>query len=140
MKKFKNQIKELVPSIDFWWFFVRADLMGLVKQSKELLDWAMYYLLPAVYWCNQMKNTRNPTLRNENKKAWEKSLASFHGHALTGRLSEDELLFWQNWIKMFRCYAASGGGSDPELRNEMKNVYEKYCSNRYRLLGKKSCP
>ncbi|WLE97959.1 MAG: hypothetical protein QTN59_03800 [Candidatus Electrothrix communis] len=42
-----------VPSIDFWWLYVFTNLIGLGKRSKELLDWAMYHLLPTVYWYNQ---------------------------------------------------------------------------------------
>lgn len=99
MKKFKNQIKELVPSIDFWWLYVLTNLIGLGKRSKELLDWAMYYLLPTVYWYNQAKKTKNPTLRKEYKKAWEKALVVFRAHALTGTFSKDEILFWQNWAQ-----------------------------------------
>jgi len=31
MKKFKNQIKELVPSVDFWWLYVLTNLIGKEK-------------------------------------------------------------------------------------------------------------
>ncbi|CAK8711726.1 hypothetical protein GMJAKD_10880 [Candidatus Electrothrix aarhusensis] len=99
MKKFKNQIKELVPSIDYWWLYAFTNLIMLEKRCKELQNWAMYHLLPTVYWYKQMKNTKNPTLRKEYEKAWEAALASFHAHALTGTFSEDELLFWQNWAQ-----------------------------------------
>jgi hypothetical protein len=99
MKKFKNQIKELVPSIDFWWLYVFTNLIGLGKRSKELLDWAMYYLLPTVYWYNQAKKTKNPILRKGYEKTWKKSMVVFHAHALTGTFSEDEILFWQNWAQ-----------------------------------------
>ncbi|WLE97115.1 MAG: DUF6399 domain-containing protein [Candidatus Electrothrix communis] len=99
MKKFKNQIKELVPSIDFWWLYVFTNLIGLGKRSKELLDWAMYHLLPTVYWYNQARKTKNPTLRKEYEKVWEKALVVFQAHALTGTFSEDEIFFWQNWAE-----------------------------------------
>ncbi len=100
MKKFKNQIKELVPSIDFWWLYVLTNLMvEQRKRSKELLNWAMHSLLPTVYWHNQAKKTKNPTLRKEYEKAWKKALFVFNTHALTGTFSEDEMLFWQNWAQ-----------------------------------------
>jgi len=97
MKKFKNQIKELVPSIDFWWLYVLTNLIEQRERSKELLDWAMYSLLPTVYWHKQAKKTKNPTLRKEYEKAHQKALVVFYTHALTGTFSEDEILFWQNW-------------------------------------------
>jgi len=100
MKKFKNQIKELVPSIDFWWLYVLTNLIvEQGKRSKELLDWAMYYLLPTVYWYNQAKKTKNPTLGKEYEKAYQEALVIFYTHALTGTFSEDEILFWQNWAQ-----------------------------------------
>ena len=99
MKKFKNQIRELLPSIDFWWLYAFTNLIMLGKMCKELQNWAMYHLLPTIYWYKQMKNTKNPTLRKEYKKAWEKALDSFQAHPLTGTFSEDELLFWQNWAQ-----------------------------------------
>ena len=99
MKKFKNQIKELVPSIDFWWLYVLTNLIGQGKRSKELLNWAMFSLLPTVYWHKQAKKTKNPTLRKEYEKAWQKALVVFRTHALTETFSEDEILFWQNWAQ-----------------------------------------
>ncbi|MCI5211879.1 MAG: hypothetical protein D3910_24570, partial [Candidatus Electrothrix sp. ATG2] len=75
------------------------NLIGLGKRSKELLDWAMYHLLPTVYWYNQARKTKNPTLRKEYEKAWKKALVVFQAHALTGTFSEDEILFWQNWAQ-----------------------------------------
>ncbi len=99
MKKFKNQIKELVPSIDFWWLYVLTNLIEQGKRSKELPEWAMYDLLPTMYRYNQAKKTKNPTLRKEYEKAWQKALVVFHAHALTGTFSEDEILFWQNWAQ-----------------------------------------
>lgn len=99
MKKFKNQIKELVPSIDFWWLYVLTNLIRQGKRSKELLDWSMFSLLPTVYWHKQLEKTKNPSLRKEYKKAWKKALVVFHSHALTGTFSEDEILFWQNWAQ-----------------------------------------
>lgn len=99
MKKFKNQIKELVPSIDFWWLYVLTNLLRQGERSKELLDWAMFSLLPTVYWHKQVEKTKNPNLQKEYKKACEKALVVFHSHALTGTFSEDEILFWQNWAQ-----------------------------------------
>ncbi|CAK8711369.1 hypothetical protein KKHLCK_00360 [Candidatus Electrothrix laxa] len=99
MNKFKNKIKELVPSIDFWWLYVLTSLIEQGQRSKELLDWAMYSLLPTVYWYNQSKKTKNPTLRKEYEKAHQKALVVFYTHVLTGTFSEDEMLFWQNWAQ-----------------------------------------
>lgn len=99
MKKFKNQIKELVPTIDFWWLYVLTNLIGQGNRSKELVNWAMLTLLPTVYWYKQMKKTKNPTLRKRYKKAWKEALVAFHAHVLTGTFSEDEILFWQNWAQ-----------------------------------------
>ena len=99
MKKFNNQIKELVPSIDFWWLYVLTNLIEQGERDKEQLDWAMYSLLPPVYWHKQAKKTKNPTLRKEYEKAYQKALVVFYTHALTGTFSEDEILFWQNWAE-----------------------------------------
>ena len=96
MKKFKNQIKELVPSIDFWRLYVLTDIIGQGNRSKESADRAMLSLLPAVYRYNRMKKTENPTLRKEYEKAWKKALIAFHAHALTGTFGEDEIVFRQN--------------------------------------------
>ncbi|MCP4348474.1 MAG: transposase family protein [Desulfobacterales bacterium] len=114
MKKFKNQIKELVPSIDFWWLYVLTNLIMQGNRCNKLMNWAKFSLLPTVYWYEQMKNTKNPTLRKEYKKAWENALFAFHTHALTGTFSGDELLFWQNWAqemvgKFYRASSAVEG-------------------------------
>ena len=85
--------------IDFWWLYVLTNLIEQGARSKELLEWTMYVFLPTVYWHNQAKKTKNPTLRNEYEKAYQEALVVFYTHALTETFSEDEILFWQNWAE-----------------------------------------
>lgn len=99
MQKFKNQTKELVASIDVWWLYAFSNLIGQKNKSKEVVEWAMFILLPTVYWHQQMKKTKKSALRKEYKKSWEIALAAFRTHTLTKTFSGDELLLWQNWAE-----------------------------------------
>lgn len=99
VNKFKNQISDLVPTIDFWWSVVGVSLAGEGVKSKELMNWLMFILLPVAYWYMQMNKTKNTNLRKQYKKTWENALSILHGHVLTQAFSEyeEDFLYWQSW-------------------------------------------
>lgn len=97
LRKFRNQIKSLAAPLDFWWLYVLLNLTSQGLGSKELRNWAMFSLLPTVYWQAQMEKTKKTTLRKKYKKARDRALDALHAHALTAALGKDELQFWRQW-------------------------------------------
>lgn len=97
MRKFKNQINDLVTTIDFWWLYVLLDLVNRGVMDKKILDWLMFSFLPTVYWHTQMEKTKNTALRKKYKKARDNALDALHAHALTRTFSQDDIQSWQQW-------------------------------------------
>lgn len=97
LRKFRNQIKSLVSPLDCWWLYVLLNLISQGMRSKELREWAMFSLLPTVYWHTQMEKTKNPALRKKYIKARDCALEALHAHSFTKTLSKDDFQFWQQW-------------------------------------------
>ena len=96
-----------------------AKLQKQLKMEKErceinLVHWVKDYLLPAVYWQQQVQRTKNPELRQDYQAASKKTQEFLRMHPVTISLSPKEREQWQHWAiwmssKFQRCSSAVEG-------------------------------
>jgi len=93
VKKFRNQIKSLAVSINFWWLFVHTTLRDL--GADELTNtWVTEKLLPVIYWHHQKQRTQNSVSRAKYQQAWTRASEALKDDPLTAKITEGELQSW----------------------------------------------
>lgn len=98
LNKFRNQIKALAVTVDFWWLWVRETLQELTV-DPVLEDWLSTGLLPVIYWHQQLHKTQNTQTRKRYRSAWQQALQVLNAHPLTATLSDDQLQRWITWAE-----------------------------------------
>jgi len=96
LKKFCKQIDGISSLTDSWWVWVEESL-NCYQIDEGLKKWLTEILLPYIYWKNQFGRTKNPTLKQSYKAAYENSKLIMEQHPLTP-LSEDHPE-WQSWAE-----------------------------------------
>lgn len=98
LKKFKNQIDELASIIDTWWLWVDECLQDATIHDDYKL-WLREYLLPLLYWQNQVARTKDSDLKEGYQYAADKAQVEFDGHPLTQQfLQNEEMVSWAKWM------------------------------------------
>jgi hypothetical protein len=113
IKKLTNQIQELATVVDLWWSWVD----GCLESWGSTLDqqnWVKQYLLPALYWQQQLRRTKTPTLKRVYQVAAEQAVSALMRHPLTATKSSEDLQQWLNWAswivsKYQRCSSSVEG-------------------------------
>jgi hypothetical protein len=98
MQKFRNQIKPLAITVNFWWLWVRETIQGL-EVNSELEDWLTTTLLPVVYWHHQMHKTQNKKTKIKYRKAWQQAIRAFNDNPFRLTLPESEIQRWLIWAE-----------------------------------------
>ncbi|MDQ6998470.1 MAG: DUF6399 domain-containing protein [Mariprofundus sp.] len=93
VQKFRNQIKSLAVSINFWWLFVHTTL-GDLGSDEQTNTWVAEKLLPVIYWHHQKQRTQNISSRGKYQKAWERASQTLKDDPLTATLTENDLQTW----------------------------------------------
>ena len=96
IRKLKNQIKSLSAIIDIWWSWVDQCLAQNQCQSN-VIQWVKEYLLPVIYWQQQIQRTKNPNLRKDYQGAYFKAFECLQQHPVTLLLSQLDREKWWNW-------------------------------------------
>jgi hypothetical protein len=96
MHKVRKQLPALAALVDFWWQGVGQDLAPLVL-APPWQQWVHEYLLPMVYWNEQVPRTRCRRRKAKMQEALDKVRAAFEGHAITQRLAPQVLAEWTAW-------------------------------------------
>jgi len=99
MKKFRNQIKALAVSVNFWWLFVHATLHDL-GSDEQTNTWVTEKLLPVIYWYHQKQRTQNTVSRGKYQQAWERASQALKDDPFTPTLTESKL---QSWVERTHC-------------------------------------
>lgn len=98
ISKFNNQIKGIASLIDAWWLWCEESLNN-DKIDNELKNWLLMYLLPSVYWQNQVKRTKNSDLKESYRKAFKDAQLKLEQHPLTPLfITQKEWLSWARWM------------------------------------------
>ena len=113
IRKLKNQIESLSAVVDLWWSWVDQ---CLAARGCELnvVNWVKEQLLPAVYWQQQVRRTKNPDARKDYQAAYLKAFAFLEQDPVTLSLSLSTRESWWNWAiwmvsKFQRCSSAVEG-------------------------------
>jgi len=93
MKKFRNQIKALAVSVNFWWVLVHSTLQDLGADERTN-TWVTEKLLPVIYWYHQKRRTQNTVSRGKYQQAWERASQALKDDPFTTTLMESELQSW----------------------------------------------
>ncbi len=93
MKKFRNQIKGLAVSVNFWWLFVQSALCELGADEQTNM-WVTEKLLPVIYWYHQKQRTQNTVSRGRYQEAWERASQELRDDPFTVTLMESDLQLW----------------------------------------------
>ncbi|CAK0749258.1 hypothetical protein CCP4SC76_2010014 [Gammaproteobacteria bacterium] len=102
--KFTRQIGDLVSGIDAWWLWVAIAIKSL-KLTAEQTDWVRDYLLPKVYWEQQVTRADTPELRSAYRAAYQSAKVAWQAHPLTAKLSETDIQRCHLWAEqMSRRY------------------------------------
>ena len=96
LRSMKNQIESLSAIVDLWWSWVDQCLAAGGCEINQV-HWVKDYLLPAVYWQQQVQRTKNPELRQDYQAASKKTQEFLRIHPITMSLSSLEREQWQHW-------------------------------------------
>ncbi len=95
LRKLKNQIESLSAVVDLWWSWVDYCLAAQ-RCEQNVVNWVLEQLLPAVYWQQQVRRTKNPELRKDYQAAYLKAFAFLEQHPFTVSLSLSTRESWCN--------------------------------------------
>ncbi len=96
IRKLKNQIESLSAVVDLWWSWV-DHCLAVQDCELNIVNWVKEQLLPAVYWQQQVRRTKNPDRRQDYQAAYLKARAFLEQHPVTVSLSLSTRESWWNW-------------------------------------------
>jgi hypothetical protein len=95
LPKVEGQIPDLSASIDCWWTWVQQNLE--VQPDLPTRAWVQHALLPALYWEQQTRRTKNPQLKAAYQQALQPAQIALMAHPFTTTLAPAQLEQWQAW-------------------------------------------
>lgn len=98
LNKFKRQFQDISSMVEAWWIWAEENVKSLAL-SQNGQDWALYVLLPVIYWHQQMQRCQHSEIKQTYQKAYEKSLADYASHPFTQTLSEQESERYREWAE-----------------------------------------
>lgn len=98
INKLVRQVKELASIVDIWWSWVDYCLESHPIQSPGD-DWIKKQLLPAVYWQQQVRRTKNETQKKTYQLAYKSALYALLHHPTTATISHTNLQQWFSWAR-----------------------------------------
>lgn len=87
---FERQIEPLSSLTDLWWQWIETDLSFQIQDVKTK-NWVKEYLLPYVYWQQQVKKSKSTkSLREFYTSIYSTAEKKLEIHALTEKLGTDQ--------------------------------------------------
>ena len=103
LTSFENEITRASSQIDAWWSWVNSSIDNF-KLNKYEADWLLYKLLPTIYWDQQLKKTRNKSMRTIYKQSFELSLNRLLSDPLSKTIDSDLYKEYESWANLFSSY------------------------------------
>lgn len=97
LAKVRRQLAGLAAVIDVWWELVRQDVRSQIALTPMWEHWVEAYLLPLMYWEQQVSRTRHPGRRAQLVQALQAVQVAFEAHPLTAELTPEVLVGWKTW-------------------------------------------
>jgi hypothetical protein len=96
LDKVRKQLAGIAALVDFWWQTVRQDLTQLAM-TPRWTQWAEEWLLPLMYWQEQLHRTRCPGQKAQIALVLQAVEEAFERHPRTRQLTPEVLAGWQAW-------------------------------------------
>ena len=96
--KFKRQFQDISGTVEAWWTWAEENVKSL-KLDSTGRAWALYVLLPVIYWHQQMQRCQHSEIKQTYKNAYEKALADYKSHPFTKTLSEQDIERCRGWAE-----------------------------------------
>jgi hypothetical protein len=96
LDKVRKQLAGISALVDLWWQTVRQDLTQLVMTSRWT-QWAEEWLLPLMYWHEQLHRTRCPGQKAQIALVLQAVEEAFERHPCTRQLKPEVLAGWKAW-------------------------------------------
>jgi hypothetical protein len=97
LDKVRRQLAGLAAVIDVWWELVRQDVKSQIALTPMWEHWVEAYLLPLMYWEQQVSRTRHPGRRAQLVETLQAVQVAFEAHPLTSELTPEVLAGWKTW-------------------------------------------
>jgi hypothetical protein len=96
LAKVQKQLVGISALVDLWWQTVRQDLTQLAM-TPRWTQWAEEWLLPLMYWQEQLHRTRCPGQKAQIALVLQAVEEAFERHPRTRQLTPEVLAGWQAW-------------------------------------------
>jgi hypothetical protein len=96
LDKVRKQLAGVSALVDLWWQTVHQDLTQLAM-TPRWTHWAEEWLLPLMYWQEQLRRTRCPGQKAQIALVLQAVEEAFERHACTRQLKPEVLAGWQAW-------------------------------------------
>jgi len=96
LDKVRKQLVGISALVDFGWQTVRQDLMQLAM-TPRWTQWAEEWLLPLMYWQEQLRRTRCPGQKAQIALVLQAVEEAFEWHSCTRQLKPELLAGWKAW-------------------------------------------
>src|SRR4030095_15239357 len=118
LDKVRKQLAGIAALVDLWWQTVRQDLTQLAM-TPRWTQWAEEWLLPLMYWQEQLHRTRCPGQKAQIALVLQAVEEAFERHPRTRKLTAEVLAGWKAWAaehaRAFQRASSAGEGRDGEL-------------------------
>jgi hypothetical protein len=96
LDKVRKQLAGISALVDFWWQTVHQDLAQMAMTPKWT-QWADEFLLPLMYWQEQLRRTRCPGQKAQIVRVLQAVEEAFTRHPCTLKLTAEVLAGWKAW-------------------------------------------
>jgi hypothetical protein len=96
LDKVRKQLAGISALVDLWWQTVRQDLTQLAM-TPRWTQWAEDWLLPLMYWHEQLHRTRCPGQKAQIALVLQAVEEAFERHPCTRQLKPEVLAGWKAW-------------------------------------------
>ena len=100
LNRAEKQIPAAAKQVDMWWHWVNTSLdnIELCPQERE---WLLYYLMPYIYWKNQINKTRSKIIKRFYRLSMNSAKAQLGSHNLSKSLLNDHnfIFQWRSWAE-----------------------------------------
>lgn len=100
LNRAEKQIPAAAKQVDMWWHWVNTSLdnIELCPQERE---WLLYYLMPYIYWKNQINKTRSKIIKRFYRLSMNSAKAQLDSHNLSKSLLNDHnfIFQWRSWAE-----------------------------------------
>jgi hypothetical protein len=96
LDKVRKQLAGISALVDLWWQTVHQDLAQMAMTPKWT-QWADAFLLPLMYWQEQLRRTRCPGQKAQIARVLQAVEEAFAQHPCTLKLTAEVLAGWKAW-------------------------------------------